>query len=178
LMALTKRIRSEKLKKTFQLVVTGVASGGELSDLLEHSASNLRQQKLISERMRSSVLVYVIFIFAAIGFGAPMLFGLSSFLIEVITDIFSKIDIPAPDVGRSLPLSFSKVNITPRFVNTYTILSMMLTSLMGSLIIGLISKGKEKEGLKFVPVLIILTLVLFFTIKFLIGQLLSGLFNI
>ena len=178
LIGMTRRIRSDKLLKTFQLVVTGVESGGELADLLEHSASNLRQQKLVGERVRSSVLVYVIFIFSAIGFGAPMLFGLSSFLIEVITDIFSKIEIPTADIGKKLPLTFTKISITTNFVNTYVITSMMMTSLMGSLILGLISKGKEKEGLKFLPILVVMTLVLFFLVKFLIAKLLSGLFQI
>ena len=178
LMDMTKKIRSDKLMKTFQLIVTGMDAGGELADLLEHSASNLRQQKLVGERVRSSVLVYVIFIFSAIGFGAPMLFGLSSFLIQVITDIFSKIEIPTSEIGRKLPLTFTKVSLTPSFVNSYTISSMIITSIMGSLILGLISKGKEKEGLKFIPILIVLTLVLFFLVRFLIGKLLSGLFQI
>ena len=179
LIGLTKKIRSEKLMKTFQLIVTGVEAGGELADLLQHSASNLRQQRLVGERVRSSVLVYVIFIFVAIGFGAPMLFGLSSFLIQIITDIFSKIEIPtAAEIGRKMPLTFTKVTITPTFVNTYTIISMMVTSIMGSLILGLISKGNEKEGLKFIPILIVLTLVLFFLVRFLISTLLSGLFQI
>ena len=178
LFGMAKRIRSERLLKTFQLLITGVESGGELADLLEHSAANLRQQRLVEQRIRSSVLVYVIFIFAAIGFGAPMLFGLSSFLVEVITDIFSKIEIPAADIGRKLPLTFTKVSITPEFVNTYVIISMMATSFMGSLILGLIAKGKEKEGLKYLPILVILTLCLFFLVKFLIKTLLGGLFDI
>lgn len=178
LLGMTKKIRSEKLSKTFQLIVTGVEAGGELADLLEHSASNLRQQRLVAERVRSSVLVYVIFIFSAIGFGAPMLFGLSSFLIKVITDIFAKIEIPVTDIGRKLPITFTKITLTPEFVNTYTIISMIVTSIMGSLILGLISKGREKEGLKFIPILIVMTLVLFFLVRFLIGKLLSGLFQI
>lgn len=178
LLDLSKKIRSEKLKKTFQLIVTGVEAGGELSELLEHSASNLRQQKLVEERVRSSVLVYVIFIFSAISFGAPMLFGLSSFLVEVITDIFSKIELPRGDVGINLPMTFSKIHITPKFVNTYTLTSLMMTSVMGSLILGLISKGREKEGLKYLPILVIMTITLFFTVKFLIKMLLGGLFNI
>ena len=108
-----------------------------------------------------------------------MLFGLSSFLIQIITDIFSKIEIPtAAEIGRKMPLTFTKVTITPTFVNTYTIISMMVTSIMGSLILGLISKGNEKEGLKFIPILIVLTLVLFFLVRFLISTLLSGLFQI
>ncbi len=178
LMGLSARIRSEKLHKILQLINTGVESGGELADLLEHSASTLRQQKLVEERVRSSVLTYVIFIFSAIGFGAPMLFGLSSFLIQVITDIFSKIEIPTTDIGSKLPFTFTKVSITPSFVNTYTISSMVITSIMGSLILGLISKGKEKEGFKYIPILIVLTLVLFFLVRFLIKSLLGSLFQI
>lgn len=178
LLELGSRVRSEKLAKTVQLINSGVSAGGEISDLLQHIASNLRQQRLVDERIRSSVLVYVIFIFSAIGFGAPMLFSLSSFLIEVITDVFSKVEIPTEGVGTQIPISFSQVAVSTTFVNTYTIVSMIITSIMGSLILGLISKGNEKEGLKFLPILIILTITLFFTIKFLIAGLLSGLFQI
>ena len=172
------RYKSEKLQKTIQLIVSGVASGGSIADLLQQTAGNLRQQKLTEQRIRANVLVYVIFIFSAIGFGAPMLFSLSSFLIEVITDIFSKIQLPPATVSIQLPLSFSKVSVTPQFINTYTITSLMITSVLGSLILGLIARGKEKEGLKFLPILILLTLSLFFLIKFLIRNLLGGLFSI
>jgi archaeal flagellar protein FlaJ len=172
------RIRSNKLQKTIQLILSGIASGGEIADLLQHTSSNLRHQHLIDERIRSNVLVYVIFIFSAIGFGAPTLFGLSSFLIEVITNIFSSVQLPtAATASAPLPITFSEISITPRFVNTYTIISMIMTSVMGSLIMGLISKGKEKEGFKYIPILLVLTISLFFLVKFFISNLLSGLFQ-
>ncbi|MEK6903055.1 MAG: type II secretion system F family protein [Nanoarchaeota archaeon] len=177
LLNLGRRIRSDHLKKTFQLIISAMASGGELADLLEQTANNLRQQKLIEQRIRASVLVYVIFIFSAIGFGSPMLFGLSTFLVEVITDIFSKVQLPPTGAGTSLPLSFTKVSVSVSFINTYTLFSLLMTSFMGSLILGLISKGKEKEGLKFLPILVILTISLYFLVKFLIGLLLGGLFD-
>ena len=171
------RVKSEKLKKTFQLIVSAMASGGELADLLEQTASNLRQQKLVEERIRSSVLVYVIFIFSAIAFGSPMLYGLSSFLVEVITDVFSKVQLP-PGGSTGMPISFTEVSISVSFVNTYVIVALISTSIMGSLILGLISKGKEKEGLKFLPVLIIITISLLFIVKYLISTLLGGLFSL
>ena len=176
LMELSSRIRSDKLKKTFQIIVSAMASGGELAELLVQTASNLRQQRLVEQRVRSSVLVYVIFIFSAIAFGAPMLFGLSSFLVEVISDIFSKVQLP-PQGATNLPLSFTKVSVPPSFINTYTIVSMIFTSIMGSLILGLIAKGKEKEGLKYLPILVIVTLSLYFLVKLSIKTLLGGLFQ-
>lgn len=177
LMELSSRIRSDKLKKTFQIIVSAMASGGELAELLVQTASNLRQQRLVEQRVRSSVLVYVIFIFSAIAFGAPMLFGLSSFLVEVISDIFSKVQLPPQDSAMNLPLSFTKVSVPPSFVNTYVIVSMLFTSIMGSLILGLIAKGKEKEGLKYLPILVIVTISLYFLVKLSIKALLGGLFQ-
>ena len=55
---------------------------------------------------------------------------------------------------------------------------MIATSIMGSLIIGLISRGKEKEGFKYIPILIVVTISLFFIVRFLIRNLLAGLFQI
>lgn len=179
LMEMSARIRSDRLKKTFQIIVSAMASGGELAELLVQTANNLRQQRLIEQRVRSSVLVYVIFIFSAIAFGAPMLFALSSFLVEVISDVFSKVQLPPQDATTAnLPLSFTKVAVKPSFINAYTLVSMIFTSVMGSLILGLIAKGKEKEGLKFLPILIIITISLFFLVKVVIKAILGGLFQL
>ncbi len=177
LMDLAGRIKSDRVKKTFQLIVSGVASGGQLSELLEQTAGNLRQQRLLEQRVKTNVLVYVIFIFSAIGFGAPTLYGLSSFLVKVITDITSHIDIPETTGQFNIPITFSHISVTPSFVMTYTLISLVTTSVLGALIIGLISKGKEKEGIKYIPVLVILTVSLFFLVRFVISTILSGLFN-
>ena len=171
------RYRSDKLQKTVSLIISGVESGGQIADLLEQTGSNLRQQKLSEQRIRSNVLVYVIFIFSAISFGAPMLFALSSFLIEVITNIFSKIELPPPSVAAQLPFTMSKVTLEPSFVNTYTLVSLVITSFMGSLVLGLIAKGKESEGFKFFPILILMTISIFFLVKFVISTMLSSFFT-
>ena len=178
LMDMSNRIKSGKLEKSVQLIVAGVRSGGSLVDLLSQSASNLRQQKLIDERIRSNVLVYVIFIFAAIGFGAPVLFSLSSFLIDIMSNVFSEVDLPDTTGSIDMPISFSEVTISPDFIVRYTIVSMIVASIMGSMIIGLISKGKKRAGMKYIPILIILTISLFFMVRALIGGLLGGLFSI
>ena len=106
LKGITKRIRSDKLEKTISLIVTGINAGGELSELLEQTSNNLKQQALVEKRVRSSVLMYVIFIFIAVGIGAPALYGLSSFLVEVLTEKIA-IEIPQESLTQtSLPMSF------------------------------------------------------------------------
>lgn len=178
LVEMSMRIRSERLQKTILLIVSGLKSGGQLASLLEQTAKNLRQQRFVDERIRANVMMYVIFIFAAIGFGAPLLFGLSSFLVEVLTKNLASIDIPQTAVATAMPMMFTEVSITPDFVLKFAITSLITNSILGSFILGLISKGKERRGLKYIPILIALTLGMFFFVRFVIKSMLSGLFGI
>ena len=91
-------------------------------------------------------------------------------------NVFAKVDIPQTTANVDIPINFSEISLDPSFVTNYTIISMTVTSIMGSMILGLISKGKKKAGLKFMPVLIVLTISLFFIIRAIISTLLSGLF--
>ena len=48
---------------------------------------------------------------------------------------------------------------------------------MGSFIVGLIQRGSEREGFRYIPIIVALSLTVFFVVRFLIGQLLGGLFG-
>lgn len=172
---MSERIKSEKLKKTISLITSGLKSGGELASLLSQTAQNLRNERLIEERVRANVLMYVIFIFSAIGFGAPLLFGLSSFLVETLTASLGKINIPE-ETAAEFPLMLSKVTISPEFVLTYVIVSLVTTSILGAIVIGLIRKGREREGIKYIPLLLFVSLAVFFTVRFVVSNLMGSTF--
>jgi len=174
LLGMTFRVKSEKLKKTVNLIVSGIKSGGKLADLLEQSAKNLRTQDFIKKKIEANVLMYVIFIFIAVGIGAPFLFGLSSVLIEIISENLAKVQVPEV-VGLSLPLKITGVAISASFVIKFVIFSLSVTAIFGSLILGLISKGEEKQGIKTIPFLLGLALAIFFLVRFGVSSLFSGL---
>lgn len=176
LINMSSRIKSEKLEKSVLLIVSGLRSGGELASLLEETAENLRQQKLTEQKVRSSVLMYVIFIFAAVGVGSPILFGLSTFLVQLLNSILSTIEIP--EAALSIPFSITKVSIKPEFIIRFAIISLISSSIFASIIIGLISKGKEKNGVKYIPLLILLSLLIFFLIRLVAGGMLSDIFSL
>lgn len=175
LLGITKRVKSEKMEKTIMLIVSGIRSGGELASLLDHTARNLRDQDFVDQKIRSSVRMYVIFIFAAVGLGAPMLYGLSSFLVEVLTIVLGGVEIPKTTT-LNLPLSITQTTIEVSFVIKYAITALSITCILGSMALGLISKGEEKQGLKYAPILIAVSLTIFFIIRFLVTNMLSGLF--
>ena len=72
-------------------------------------------------------------------------------------------------------IKVNKASNISDFVIKYSILFLITSSILGSLILGLISKGKEREGIKFMPVLITSSLVIFFIVRFAIRNMLSGL---
>lgn len=177
LIEMTKRVKSNKLRKTVLLIVSGLKSGGELASLLDQTARNLRQEKFVEQRVRSNVMMYVVFIFSAIGFGAPLLFGLSSFLVEVLTTSLSSIDIPQTTVASSMPLKFSSVNISIGFVKMFSLVSLITSSVLGSFILGLINKGKASRGIRYIPLLMAVSISMFFFVRFVIKGMLGGLFD-
>ncbi len=179
LLSMTKRVRSDKLDKTINLIASGIKSGGKLADLLDQTAKNLRSQQIVEEKVRSNVLMYVIFIFVAVGVGAPMLFGLSTYLVQILTTTLASVQIPTEVSATStLPLVFQGATITPEFVTIMAVISLIMSSILGSLVIGLIAKGKERYGFKYLPYLLILSIVLFLLVRKLVAQVLTGLFGV
>lgn len=174
LMDLSSRIKSEKLQKTAFLIISGIKSGGELAPLLERTAEDLRDQEIMGKKIRANIGMYKIFIFIAIGLASPFLFGLSNVVVEVLTRTFSTVNMPQTG---GVPLALSKVNISTDFIKTFSVVFISTSCVLGSLVLGLVSRGKAKEGAKYIIPLIILAAAIFFaTTKFLITSL-GGLFG-
>ncbi|MFH1451582.1 MAG: type II secretion system F family protein [archaeon] len=171
--ALSKRIGSEKISKTILLIISGIRAGGNISDLLEQTSSNMREKEFIEKRASSNILMYVIFIFFAIGVGAPLLFALSSVLVEIIINLSAQI--PAMDPGQfSLPFSFSGIGITSTFVIYFSVVFLIATDITSSLIIGVVNKGDSKAGLRYLIPLIASSIGIFFIVRvFLLNFLLN-----
>ncbi len=176
LLEMTKRVKSRTFEKTILIIVSGLKSGGELVSLLEETSEDLTQKRIVDKKVRTSVNLYVIFVSVAIGFGAPLLFGLSSYLMGILVDTLSKIKVP-DETRLNIPFTVSNVpSVTEGFVVGYSIVFLITASIFGSLMIGLITRGKEKYGVRYIPLLLALSLGVFFIIRLVIGNVFSGLF--
>ncbi|MFW6282594.1 MAG: type II secretion system F family protein [Minisyncoccales bacterium] len=172
---MSERTKSAKIQKTVGLIVRGLRSGGNLSILLEQISENMREKEFIEKKASSNVLMYVIFIFFAVAVGAPVLFGLSSIMVEVLTDLVSSV----PEMGGSVETAFTmkEVNISIDFVVYFSIVFMIVTDILASLILGLVNKGKEKEGIKYILPLIVISLTIFFSIRIFLSGFFKGFFG-
>jgi len=170
-------IKSTDLSRTIELITNSLKSGGELADLLDQTASDIREQQLIRKEISASVLMYVLFIFIAISLGAPVLYSMSTFLVGILTKNMEMIASELPsnfDGMEGAPIKMSAGNISIDFIKTYALISISCSCFMGSMVMGLIMKGSEKEGLKYFFPMIIIAIVLFFGATFILDLTIGG----
>ncbi|MBR9705384.1 hypothetical protein GOV12_08270 [Candidatus Pacearchaeota archaeon] len=171
---MSKRIGSNKIHKTMLLIISGIRSGGDLAVLLEETSRSMRERDFIEKKAYTNVLMYVIFIFLVVSIFAPALFSLSNVLVEILTKILT--NIPTMESTQiAMPFSLSSISISTSFTNYFSIAFILTIDLLASLILGLIAKGEEKLGLKYFPVIAIISMVVYFSTKLLISNFMSGL---
>ena len=179
-MALTEmalKIKSKRLIRSVELINSSIRSGGSLATLLEATSKELREQNLIDLRIKASITMYIIFIFSAITFISPVLFGLSTYLVEILRNTFAQIDLTSIS-ATNIPISISNITITKAFLNNFIAIFIIANSFMTSMLLGLIGKGKRRSGLKYFFPMIIVGIAIFYITQFLIETLFSGLFVI
>ena len=170
-----KRILSDKISKTIALITSGIEAGGNLSVLLEETALNMRERNYVEKRAASNVLMYVIFIFFAVAIGAPLLFGLSSVLVEILTNIM--MNLPEQQTNVNLPFTLTQINVSVNFVIYYAVIFIIVTDILAAMVLGLVSKGAEREGFKYVLPLVVIGVTIFFTARFVMLRYFSGVFG-
>jgi pilus assembly protein TadC len=174
LLDLSRRIGSEKIHKTILLILSGIKSGGDIATILEETAASIRERAFVEKKASSSVLMYVIFIFLAVSVGAPALFALSNILVEILTTLLSGL----PDVSSAnVPLTMSKINVSTNFIMWFSVIFLIAIDTLASMILGLVSKGEEKEGLKYLLPLLALSLGTFFLLKIALSGFVKGFFG-
>jgi Flp pilus assembly protein TadB len=176
LMDMAKRTRSDRIHKTILLLISGIRAGGNLATLLEETSINIREKGFVEKRAASNVLMYVIFIFIAASAGAPALFSLSSVLVETLINILS--GLPAVDTSQAaLPFSLSTISISINFIKYFSIVFIVVINILAALVLGLVSKGEEKEGIKFIIPMLSIAIVVFYGIRILLARFVTGLFG-
>ena len=174
LLNLSSRIGSKNIHKTILLIISGIRAGGDLAVLLEETSVNTREKTFVEKKAASSVLMYVIFIFLAVGLFAPALFSLSSILVEVLSSLLN--EIPSVDASMNIPFTLSSINVSVTFIKYFAVVFMIVIDILASLVLGLVGKGEEKEGVKYMIPLLVLSITVFFTIRLALSGFIAGLF--
>jgi archaellum biogenesis protein FlaJ (TadC family) len=150
--------------------------GGEIASLLEQTASDIRNLKVLKKEISAQVGMYTIFIFITIGIAAPLLFAFSFHLVETMIKIGSNIDVNDSFGYASVgPINFKGIGgISTSFLRGFSIATLTIASFFGSLLLGLLQEGKEKAGIKYIPILLSLNMAIYFLAKLILSNLLGS----
>lgn len=173
---MARRIRSRRLLRAVELVNSGLDSGGSLAILLEATSSHLREQFLVDKKIKASITMYIIFIFSAAGIITPVLLGLSSFLVEVLHSSLAQVEIPS--TIASLPIRPAEGSLSASFLFSYIIIYLVVNSFLASLILGLIKRGRKRDGIQYFIPMALLAVPLFLLSRYAIRSVMQGLFNV
>lgn len=176
LLEMESRVKSELFKETLKLLVDGIQSGGNTADLLESSADDIRASLELQEEINSNIRMYTIFILMAAMIGAPLLFSISVYMSETTANMWSGVNMEKMSQAGSagMGMSFSKPQVDTDFLEEFSIMAIIAINFFAGLIISEIKNANIKEGAKYIPVLITVSVTLFFIIKSTIGSAVGG----
>ncbi len=168
------RVKSGLFKETIKLLVDGLESGGNTAKLLESSADDIRNSMELRQEINSNIKMYVMFILMAAVVGAPLLFSISVYMSETTADMWDDTDIGEMQTGGELGLTFQEPQVETAFFEQFSIIAIIVINFFAALIISEIKNANVKEGAKYIPVMITVSLILFFIIKGGIASLMGG----
>lgn len=165
------------LKRTMSMINEGIEAGGKIGDLLNRISEDIRGQKAMIKEMSANVTTYVIFIGFATVVAAPMLFALSGVLIEVVGNLGSSLGGTGNQAQASgLAITFSGTGVTQTDFKIFAVVSLMITSLFSAMMVSTIKKGNIQSGVKYIPIFIFISLILYFIAQGAVGKLIGAFF--
>lgn len=174
ILEIPKHLKSTLVERTTWLLARGISSGGEIADLLMQLSHNLRKQLALQSEASASISIYVILIFFSAAFGGPALYAVSSFIVEVMTAQTGATPAVDPGAIASAGSRFAGLSgfvggkasiISPDFIVFFSQVMLFVGGVFASLILGAIATGKEKDGMKYLPVMLLVSFGLFFLIR-------------
>ena len=152
---------SEILRRSMNLLVEGMEAGGDLADVVSRVGNNIQDTKILQKEMAANIVTYVVFISAAVMVAAPILLALAQHLLATLGSVAGSIDTSASTGGMGL-LAFSDVSLQPHEFQRFAILMLTVTSLFSAMIVATIQKGNIMSGVRYIPIFIVTSLVIFF----------------
>jgi hypothetical protein len=156
------RIKSDVLNRTLELLASSLKSGGKLAITLNQLAVDISQMKDLKKDLVTSTKTYSMFILFTVIVGAPLLMAISVNFLDTILGIQEQ-------TGGIEGGIVSNVSITVPFLMVIAVLFLIITSVLSSVLMGVIKEGKYFQGLRFSVFIAAGAVTMFFIFRILVG---------
>lgn len=159
------RFDSKVFKRTILLLKQATATGGELTDVLERTADDVRNTIIMKKEIAATLVLYEIFVLFAAIIGTPFLFAVASKLIEV----FERIPIPAGGITGGPFAPFAGVQLAGPVISSsdffwFSIPTIFVTALISSFIVSVIRTGSKGQGMKYFPFVLLMAYLVYWAV--------------
>lgn len=167
----TEKYESPVLKRSFDLIIGEVESGGQIAFIVDKVIDNIRKTKVLKEEMAASTLTYMIFIGAIVILIAPGLFALSYHLLSIMSGFSAQV---ATEAVQGLPVKLGAGTLNLTDYRTFSVMCLMLIALFSSILISVIQTGDVRGGLKYIPAFMFSSLFFYFVFSIALGAIFGG----
>lgn len=157
---LGERFNSPLFKRALNIIRNSLYSGGEIAVVLDKIAEEATQISIIRRDIRSSLVIYVIFLFFASAIGVPFLLAVSLKTLTLLHETFS---LAQTTTTSFLSFTLSSPPVSPEEFYYFSILLIIISSIMSAFMIGSTYAGKKTEGIRYLPAIMIIGLLVFFS---------------
>ena len=154
------RVDSLRIKRTVTIILDSIKTGSSLSDILNEIADDLRDYQRLKEERKASTTMQFLFLIAAGGFIAPIIFG----EIGSVMGGFSMIG------TRELNMDAPKDIFLTTIIQLYIIIEVIGSGVM----MALIREGKINKSIIYIPLLLLVAFVVYHTSKIVIMGMVVG----
>jgi archaeal flagellar protein FlaJ len=168
------KYNSKVILRSVNLMLEGLAAGGEMADLLNKIALNIEESRILKKEMAANVTTYIIFITFATIMAAPFLFALSTQLLTIIQAITGKISGATAGSNSFFSFSFSSDSVKVVDFKIFSYVTLAISAASSACIVTMIQKGNIKEGISKIPIYILISLTLYTVATIIMGIIFSG----
>jgi Flp pilus assembly protein TadB len=168
-----KKYNSPILRRSIDLIKSEIVSGGRVAEVIDQLVVSLRKTRELKQEMVATALSYMIFMSVIVIIVTPALFALSRQLLLILLSLGNKI---AGNVtGGTAFFSFAPPNIDEASFNLFAIGAVSVISIFTSIIISIIEKGDIKGGVKYIPMFLSASILLYLIFSVILEKLMSSL---
>lgn len=157
------KYNSPMLKRSMELIISEIQSGGKVANIIDSVVVNLKKTKALKDEMTASVLTYMIFIGAIVIFISPMLFALAYNLLIVISKVAALLaTTAATGATPGLLSNVGNINVNKDDFIWFSRIALGAIAVFSSMIVSIIEKGNIQGGVKYIPIFLVSTEIMYF----------------
>lgn len=165
------------LRRSVNLIIGEIESGGRIVDVIDRVIENLRKTRNLKEEMAAATVSYMVFIGVIVIAIAPGLFALAFQLLNIIIGFTGTISTSSTGVAGSFfgGGGVGKSSINPGDFKTFSIFALSLVAIFSSFIISIIERGDIRGGLRYTVAFLMGSVIFYFIFLKILTGLFSGL---